>query len=219
MKLSFGLIAILVSSLFATSGMAATASFYATTIDRWGNQKDAAMAPDFMYKDETKNISINYTLGSNWVINSAYLWLRAVDDYTFKNKYGHLVSDHCAAPGANDISKCSDDNNSNTIQDPYEQAQVLKIEKDLFSNGPSVEINNFEWYKLNINVASYLSNTDKVFNATIKAIGGDFWYKNSKIVVNYSLKPVPVPAAVWLFGSALLGLIGKKRKSIAPAVA
>jgi len=49
-------------------------------------------------------------------------------------------------------------------------------------------------------------------------VTGDFWYKNAKIVVDYSLKAVPVPAAVWLFGSALLGLTGLKRKSVKLAV-
>ena len=45
----------------------------------------------------------------------------------------------------------------------------------------------------------------------------DFWYKNVELVVDYELKPVPVPDAVWLFGSALLGLTGMKRKLTATA--
>lgn len=37
--------------------------------------------------------------------------------------------------------------------------------------------------------------------------------RNFSIRVSGEVAPVPVPAAVWLFGSALLGLIGMRRKS------
>ncbi len=35
--------------------------------------------------------------------------------------------------------------------------------------------------------------------------------------VSFFIKPVPLPGAVWLFGSGLIGLIGMKRKSSAPS--
>ena len=37
--------------------------------------------------------------------------------------------------------------------------------------------------------------------------------KGNQADINVSVSSVPVPAAVWLFGSALLGLTGLKRKS------
>lgn len=192
----------LVLSCFASASMAATASFWATP-----TQSDSAMAPAFLSQGSSKSIYINYTIGSNWIVNSASLWLRAVDDYNYN---------HCSSPDQNSY-KCNDDNKSWTAQDPSEQAQATVIEGTYGPYGSPVEINNFKWYDLNINVASYLSNADGVFSAKIKAVCGDFWYKNAKIVIDYDLKPVPVPAAIWLFGSALLGLTGMKRKSVKPA--
>jgi hypothetical protein len=43
-----------------------------------------------------------------------------------------------------------------------------------------------------------------------------YLFKNATLNVNYTPAPaaVPVPAAVWLFGSALAGLIGFRRKSV-----
>ncbi len=191
---------------FATCSMAATQSFWASEIQS-DDARDAGST--LLSSGQTKTFDINYSLGDNWVINSAKLWLRAVDDYTVAG-----VSYHCA-----NSSQCSDDNISSTPQDRSEQTKVISIEGIEGTYGSTVEINNFDWYDLNVNVANYLSNTDKNFSATIKAITGDYFYKNAKLVIDYDIKPVPVPAAVWLFGSALLGLMGKKRKSIAPAVA
>ncbi len=42
--------------------------------------------------------------------------------------------------------------------------------------------------------------------------GAQFGFVIERVVVNTS--PVPVPAAVWLFGSGLIGLIGMKKQSI-----
>jgi hypothetical protein len=198
MKKSCFLVALLLS-FFASASMAATQSFWATS-----TQSDSAMDPTFLTEGKSKSFTINYTLGSNWIINSAKLWLRAVDDYQ---------GNHCSAPNQNSTN-CNDDNKPWTPQDPSEQARIAVIEGIVGSYGTPVEINNFKWYDLNINVASYLSNADKKFSATIKAVCGDFWYKNAKIVIDYDLKPVPVPAAIWLFGSALLGLTGMRRKSV-----
>lgn len=37
---------------------------------------------------------------------------------------------------------------------------------------------------------------------------GDFYYGNTPVSVSISSSPVPVPAAAWLLGSGLLGLVG-----------
>ena len=198
MKKQYCFIAAILLGLFSSVSFAATVSFWATS-----TQSDTAWDPKFLSQGDTKNFNINYNLGSNWVITSAKLWLLAVDDYNYS---------HCSAQGQTS-SYCNDDNNPRTRQDPSEQAVVTKIEglPGTFSN--PLEINNFKWYDLNVNVASYLSNVDKKFSASIKAVYGDFWYKNAKIVIDYDIKAVPVPAALWLFGSALLGLTGLSRKS------
>jgi hypothetical protein len=201
-------IATILLTLFSSVGSAATQSFWATN-----NQSDTAWAPKFLNEGGSKSFNINYSnlynLGNNLKINSAKLWLLAVDDY-----YGS----HCSAQGGTS-SRCNDDNNRRTQQDPSEYAKIVNIEGMPGNYGSPVEISEFKWYDLNINVASYLSKVDGKFSATVKAACGDFWYKNAKIVVDYDLKPVPVPAAIWLFGSALMGLTGMKRKSITSKLA
>lgn len=197
MKNQHCFIAVMLLGLFSSVSLAATQSFWATTA-----QSDTAWAPKFLNGGGTKTFDIKYNLGNDWVINSAKLWLLAVDDY-----HGN----HCSAQGATS-PHCSDDNNPSTYQDPSEKALITKIEGHTGSFNTPLEIGSFKWYDLNINVASYLSNTDKKFSAVVKAAYGDFWYKNAKIVVDYDVKAVPVPAAIWLFGSALLGLTGLKRK-------
>lgn len=211
MKKKYFYIAAILMTVFASTGTAATASFWATK-----TQSDFAWDPEKLNQGDTKEFEIKYGDISKWNIHSAKLWLLAVDDYTVKS--GHnFVSTHCSAQGSTSVN-CNDNNTSG--RDAQEFARLTWIEGGKsHSYGSPVEIGNFKWYDLNINVANYLSSKDKEFEATIKAVSGDFFYKNAKIVVDYDVKAVPVPAAAWLFGSALLGLIGKKRKTIAPAVA
>jgi hypothetical protein len=122
------------------------------------------------------NVSIDYLFQSNWQINSASFWLYAADD-------------------ENDP--------------PSEQSKVVSIESSGFNSG-NTNINGgttANWYNLNVDILNYLlSPHTSPFTATIKAQAGDFKFINAKIVVDYTV--VPVPAAVWLFGSALLGLMG-----------
>lgn len=203
MKKQYYVIATMLLGIFSSVSSAATQSFWATTV-----QSDTAWAPKFLIGDSTKTFYINYNLGSNWTINSAKLWLLAVDDYR---------GNHCSVQGGTS-SRCNDDSNPWTYQDPSEKALITKIEGVSGNYAAPLEIDSFKWYDLNINVASYLSNTDGNFSAVVKAGLGDFWYKNAKIVIDYDIKAVPVPAAIWLFGSALLGLIGGMRRKPIVAV-
>ena len=41
------------------------------------------------------------------------------------------------------------------------------------------------------------------------------WFPNSNMTFNGDLSPVPIPSAVWLFGSGLIGLIGLARRKSA----
>ena len=184
MKKQCYFIAAMILGIFSTVSSAATQRFWATT-----TQSDTAWDPTFLSEGSSKTFDINYNLGSDWTINSAKLWLLAVDDYN---------GNHCSSQGGTSAN-CNDDSLSNTAQDPSEQAKIVTIEGIPGIYGSPLEINSFKWYDLNINVASYLSNADGRFTATVKASLGDFWYK-------------PVPAAIWLFGSALLGLTCLKRK-------
>ncbi|WAK02475.1 VPLPA-CTERM sorting domain-containing protein [Methylobacter sp. YRD-M1] len=129
-----------------------------------------------------KEVSIDYTLGSDWTINSAKFWVKAADD---------------------------------SSSDASETAQITKIENNSGIFGETV-ISGDGWY-FGLDIMDYLlSPYTNPFTATISALPfSDFIYKNAKIEIDYTVNPpsqVPVPAAVWLFGSGLVGLLGFNRK-------
>jgi hypothetical protein len=43
-------------------------------------------------------------------------------------------------------------------------------------------------------------------------MGDDFGYSNGSVSIEYDYTPVPIPGAIWLLGSGLLGLIGIRRR-------
>jgi len=161
-------------------------------------------------KPSTKNISINYKLESNWNISSAQLWVKAVDDHKGKA---------CSGNRCKDVSGGG--------KDSKERIRISNMEGRK-GNLTSKQIDGETWYNL-LDVTSLLLNdTNNTFTAKLKAsVGKDFWFKNAKLVINYYTKDsaaptsseasppaaVPLPSAIWLFGSALLGLTGLKRKT------
>lgn len=198
MKKHFYLMTVILLGIFSSASYAASQSFWAYGTD------DSAIQPKYLSGNTTKSISINYALDSSWTNISAKLWLKAVDD----SGYGH-----CSG------NSCIDSNKWWKGQDTTEQALITKIE-GISDNYASKEIDGFGWYDLDLNVTNFLlTDSDNKFTALLKAsLCDDFWYKNAKLVIDYDLKPVPVPAAIWLFGSALFGLTGLKRKSTKTAV-
>jgi hypothetical protein len=175
-------VTLVVVAAFTQSASAATMTFYANGSD--------ADAPVFLSKfpgqgpgQTHKNVSIDYALGTDWTINSATFWIKAVDDW-------------------------------NDLQSPDEQARVTKIE-DIDGNYGETEIDGYGWY-FGLDVLDYLLNSHTTpFTATINAQKGDFRYQNAKIDIDYTVNPpsqVPVPAAIWLFGSAMVGLAGFSRR-------
>lgn len=186
--------------IFSTASFASIQSFWA-----YGSS-DSASEAKYLHgngnKASTKSISINYEIENSWTVNSASLWIKAVDD--FKN------GGPCSG------SRCIDGRRKG--RDASELAHVSNIEGSK-GNYASVEINGEQWYQL-LDVTSFLmGNSDNTFTALIKASKGrDFWFKNAKLVIDYSIKEeqipaVPVPSAIWLFGSALLGLMGFRRNT------
>ncbi len=194
MQKYFSILAVILLSIVSTVSFAATQSFWA-----YGSNDDAYKAKFLNStgsEEVIKNISIAYALGNNWRNITAKLWLRAVDD--------SFNESHCMG------YSCAD--GTGFGKDASEQAEITKIEgrAGLFS---STEINAYGWYDLNLDVTSYLlADKDSVFTAKLKAaLSTDFYFKNAKLVVDYN---VPIPAAAWLFGSALLGLACLKRKPL-----
>jgi hypothetical protein len=68
-------------------------------------------------------------------------------------------------------------------------------------------IDGQDWY-MAYDVTNLLNGTP--FTASILA-SGDFYFKNARLDLDYKTAdcppPVPLPAAAWLFGSALLGFV------------
>jgi hypothetical protein len=192
-------IAALMLGLFSSISSAAMQSFWA-----YGSSDEASDAKyiqNIRKNVETKSISIDYKIESNWTINSAQLWLRAVDDF----KSGHCSGDDCR-----DVRNGGKNRGG---KDGMEKAKISKIEGQK-GHWASMEIDDYTWYNL-MDVKTYLlADTDNVFSAVLKASrGADFWFKNAKLVIDYDIKAVPLPSAIWLFGSVLLGMTGLKRKS------
>ena len=58
----------------------------------------------------------------------------------------------------------------------------------------------------------------KVYDDIVQNSPGNFYTEANNSITeitlasNFTISPVPVPAAAWLFGSAMIGLVGIKRK-------
>jgi hypothetical protein len=186
MKKQYCIIAAVLLGFFSSVSFASTVSFWAN-----GGTVEGADTPAFLRQNDTKSFSIAYTLGSNWTNISANLLVKAVDD----GGWGH-----CSYP-------CTD----GFYNDGSEKAKIVKIEGTQVGLGP-IEINSYGYYNFG-DITAYLLNGSTPLSAKVKAAVGDFWYKNARLDISYDIKAVPVPAALWLFGSALLGLTGLRRKS------
>jgi len=86
----------------------------------------------------------------------------------------------------------------------FEKSSVLQI-TGYFSGGGSIStdiaLGNFTTYVLNWN------NINSLVFDSLSGAGDQYWG-----VDNINVSAVPVPAAAWLFGSALLGFFGFSRK-------
>jgi hypothetical protein len=192
MNKHFSLFAAVALSIFSSVTMASTMSFWAYGNDDTNvNHRLSNIQTDVI----KEKVSIGYDISNPaWKINSAKFWLKAVDDQYF-------------AKG---------DTKNDPNRDPEEQALVVRINGQQ-GDYASKEIDELKWYDMGLDVTNLLlANLKGDFKATIESSKkSDFLFENAKLVVDYDLKPVPVPAAVWLFGSAMMGLIGAKRRKLA----
>lgn len=141
----------------------------------------------------TRNVSIDYVIGAGWLIDNAWLWIKAKDDAA---------------------TRYADSTQSG--RDGYEYLDLLSVEGQAVQVG-SVEVDS-NWY-FGFNVKSFVlgSNTSPL-SAMIAAINlpngdSDFIFQNAKLRLDYHTvdcpppTATPLPAAGWLFGSALLGFV------------
>jgi hypothetical protein len=137
------------------------------------------------HDNPTENFSISYDL-TDMIVDSATLWVWAQDDQ--KN-------------GVNDSGN--------------EAAAITKIEGASWTHSSDwTEIDNYGTY-FGYDVLSFIggSNTSPLTALIAVQNSGskDFYFENAKLDVTYHTAPcpppVPLPAAAWLFGSALLGFV------------
>ena len=97
----------------------------------------------------------------------------------------------------------------NTGISPNGQADYTGVDEGGDGTGPGEGLNQFySVYRLSTNEGLALkTNVAAVFN---NGIAG-----SNMIAVVGSPAPIPVPAAIWLFGSGLIGLVGIARRKIA----
>jgi hypothetical protein len=204
------LIITMILMLFSTASMASEITYWLSgTSDKARFNKS-----QFLTGAKTKNFSIPYNIDKEATINSATLWVRAVDD--FKGR-------HCKG------NKCL--NRRIGGRDLADKLRLLKVEGQNIRLRKT-EIKGYRWYQL-LDVTTFLLNdTNNKLAVRIKARGNqDFWFKNAKLVINYdpvaaggspspvppidpgAPAPVPLPSALWLFGSVLLGFAGFRRKT------
>jgi len=88
------------------------------------------------------------------------------------------------------------------------------LRTDSFSFGGPLDTGGFVWC-IGIFTCDGGSNAEE-----LRYLGGDFgagltWYGAEEVISFASISPVPIPAAGWLFGTALIGLVGfsKRRKA------
>jgi hypothetical protein len=210
------LLAVILLGLFASVSLASTTTYYMSGSSDSGKFKKSRYI-NFNSRQKQRDISINYNIDSNLKINSAKLWIRAVDDFR----------------GVECSSKFTCADVKNKRRDLKEKLRISKIEGQ---NGrwASSEVNSGKWYEL-LDVTTFLLNdTNRNFSAQLNSIAGrDFWYRNAKLVIDYDTNTdtappaesgapplseptpsqVPLPSALWLFGSALFGVFGLKRKA------
>lgn len=138
------------------------------------------------------NISIAYPDLNNAFVDNAWLWIKAKDDST---------SDSTAYNG-----------------DGKEYLDLLKVE-DQSVSVDKVEVDTSDWFfKFNVKnfiTGSYVSPLDALIASVNLEHGqSDLIFQNARLDIDYHTvycppppNPVPLPAAAWLFGSALLGFV------------
>ena len=98
---------------------------------------------------------------------------------------------------------------SNNIQPPKLNHQVNNLQ--FYINQPKDDTDKIVSFDFNHTINPLIKNNDDMNNVFLP-IGKPG--KDEEYCPTDTVNAVPIPAAVWLFGSALLGLLGVKRKSV-----
>lgn len=140
----------------------------------------------------SKSFNISYTIGSGWLVDNAWLWVKAKDDAT------GLTAD-----------------STRTGRDGYEYMDLLTVEGANVTVG-AVEVDS-GWY-FGFDVTQYVTGSHtSPLSAVVASVNlsrgdSDLIFQNAKLRLDYHIDcpsptATPLPAAAWLFGSALLGFV------------
>ncbi|MEQ1636980.1 MAG: hypothetical protein ABL903_09810 [Methylococcales bacterium] len=105
-------------------------------------------------------------------------------------------------------------NNVFTVYAGSQQGVTIRDLDTLTQTGLIIPGFDIDGIAVGFNDDVYLTSGNQIFNySTNGSLLNSFtWYDNTIAYGDISVAPVPVPAAAWLFGSGLIGLIGLRRK-------
>lgn len=105
-------------------------------------------------------------------------------------------------------------NNVFTVYGGSQQGVTIRDLDTLTQTGLIIPGFDIDGIAVGFNNDVYLTSGNQIFNySTNGSLLNSFtWYDNTIAYGDISVAPVPVPAAAWLFGSGLIGLIGLRRK-------
>ena len=69
-----------------------------------------------------------------------------------------------------------------------------------------------EWYDIQVDILWDITDSGIVSTLYGKIPPDSLFFPGSNMTFNGDLNPVPIPAAIWLFGSGLIGLVGVARR-------
>jgi len=148
----------------------------------------------------------------------------AANDFSYEASLGRWVGSWWAATAW--VEGFTSQHGSQTLSDwrlpTSAEAQILITQLNQLGTGRTGAVPPFEYIppffwtstltsETNVNFSNMLSGT--IGNRTLfDAVAGRPAYSNVMIVAPGNVAPVPLPAAAWLFGSGVAGLIGLARR-------
>jgi len=148
--------------------------------------------------EATDYIQFGLTVASGYEASLSNLWIA-----TRSSAYG---------PGTMGLYGSSDNFAHQTLLNTFTQgnATYLNSVVDLSSLGPITGTYMFRLEQIGTNAANGSTTTSAgTFRVSDYNSSGTYYYDSIIGTVN----PTPIPAAVWLFGSGLVGLVGIRRRS------
>ena len=148
---------------------------------------------------------VNFSLGGT---------VTAIDNYYGANPFGLNVGDTITATGSFDNTGFDESNWGFDAADLIEMTFTVGTGIYTLTEGdvwPSPEIVFYydEFYDLDF------SASDGEFFSSYNAFSGNYWNFEGTWHTYEEVSAVPVPAAAWLFGSGLIGLVGLARRKAA----